>query len=110
MGERGMFPASVARGPADVMVTVWNNEARADAIELAAELRLGGLRAEVYPETDRLGKQFKYAASCQVPFVAIVGDDERAARQVAIKDIRSGEQTAVPRSDAAAFIANKLNG
>jgi len=110
MGERGMFPASVARGPADVMVTVWNNEARADAIELAAELRLGGLRAEVYPETDRLGKQFKYAASCQVPFVAIVGDDERAARQVAIKDIRSGEQTALPRSDAAAFIANKLNG
>jgi histidyl-tRNA synthetase len=43
-----------------------------------------------------------------VPFVAIVGDDERAGHQVAIKDIRSGEQTTVARADAAAFIASGM--
>jgi histidyl-tRNA synthetase len=108
MGERGMFPVSVARGAADVMVTVWNDESRADAIQLAAELRRGGLRVDVYPEADKLGKQFKYASVRNVPFVAIVGDDERAGHQVAIKDIRSGEQTTVARADAAAFIASGM--
>jgi histidyl-tRNA synthetase len=109
MGERGMFPASVARGAADVMVTVWNDESRADAIQLAAELRHGGLRVDVYPEADKLGKQFKYASSRNVPFVAIVGDDERGNHQVTIKDIRSGEQTTMARADAPAFITSGMH-
>jgi histidyl-tRNA synthetase len=109
MAERSMFPARVSRGAADVMVTVWNDDARADAIQLAAELRRGGLRVDVYPETDKLGKQFKYAAVRNVPFVAIVGDDERANHQVAVKDIRSGEQTTVARGDAAAFVATRID-
>jgi histidyl-tRNA synthetase len=108
MGERGMFPASASRGAADVMVTIWNDESRADAIQLAAELRRSGLRADVYPEPDKLGKQFKYASARNVPFVAIVGEDERANHQVAIKDIRSGEQTVVARTDAAGLIKGKL--
>jgi histidyl-tRNA synthetase len=90
-------------------VTIWNDEARADAVKLAAELRTGGLRVDVYPEADKLGKQFKYASSRSVPFVAIVGDDERARGEVAVKDMRSGEQTAVPRVEAAAFVARTLN-
>ena len=39
-----------------------------------------------------MGKQFKYASARGIPFVAIVGDDERARGEVAIKDMRSGEQ------------------
>jgi len=108
MTERNMFPAAVAGGAADVMVTLWNDDARADALALAGELRKSGLRVDVYPEADKLGKQFKYASSRNVPCVAIVGDDERAQGIVAIKDMKSGEQTAVPRADAAAFVARKL--
>src|SRR6185295_11304330 len=77
MTERSMFPAEVARGAVDVMVTIWNQETRADALALAATLRHAGVSVEIYPEADKLGKQFKYAASRRVPFVAIVGDDER---------------------------------
>jgi histidyl-tRNA synthetase len=109
MTERNMFPAAIAGSPVDILVTIWNDEARADAIALAAELRLGGLRVDVYPEADKLSKQFKYAASRSVPFVAIVGDDERARGEVAVKDLRSGEQTSVARAEAAAAIARTLN-
>ena len=49
MTERNMFPASVAHGAVDVMVTFWNDESRADALALAAELRRAGLRVDVYP-------------------------------------------------------------
>jgi histidyl-tRNA synthetase len=86
-------------------VTLWNDESRADSVALAAELRQNGLRVDLYPEADKLGKQFKYASSRQAPFVAIVGDDERARGEVAVKDLRSGEQTSMPRDQVAAFVA-----
>jgi histidyl-tRNA synthetase len=108
MSERGMFPPDVARGAVDIMVTVWNADGAADALALAAALRGGGLRVEVYPEPDKLGKQFKYASSRRVPFVAIEGDDERAAKTVAIKDLRSGDQMSVPRAEAADFVRRRL--
>ena len=110
MTERNMFPATVARGDVDVMVTVWNADSRADAVALASELRRGPLRVDVYPEPDKLGKQFKYASSRHVPFVAVVGDDEQQRGEVALKDLRTGDQTALPRADAAAFVISRLNG
>ena len=104
MTERGMFPASVSGAGVDVMVTVWNDDSRVDAIGLAGDFRRAGLRVDVYPEADKLGKQFKYAASRNVPFVAIVGDDERAQGTVSIKDLRSGEQQIVARGQAAQYV------
>lgn len=108
MTERGMFPASIAHGAVDVMVSLWNDEARAEAVALAGELRRGGLRVDVYPEAEKLGKQFKYAAGRQVRFVAIVGDDERARGEVAIKDMITSHQESVARAGAADYIARKL--
>src|SRR5438105_7875205 len=69
MTERGMFPAAVGGGHADAMVTIWNDGSRSDALALAGELRRGGLRVDVYPEPDKLGKQFKYASARNVAFV-----------------------------------------
>jgi histidyl-tRNA synthetase len=90
------------------MVTVWNDGSGADALALAGELRRGGLRVDVYPEADKLGKQFKYASSRNVPFVTICGDDEKANGSVSVKDMRSGEQQTMPRADVAAFISRTL--
>lgn len=105
MTERNMFPPSVAGGAVDILVTLWNDETRADSVALAAGLRGHGLRVDLYPEADKLGKQFKYASSRNAPFVAILGDDERARGEVAVKDLRSGEQTSMPRDQVAAFVA-----
>jgi histidyl-tRNA synthetase len=107
MSERQMFPAAVAGGPVDVMVTLWSGDARADALACAAALRGAGLRVDVFPEPDKLGKQFKYASSRGVPFVAILGDDERRDGTVSIKDLRTGDQLTIPRSDAARHIATR---
>src|SRR5207344_3102673 len=109
MTERGMFPASVASSHAHTLVTIWNEQSQADALLLAGELRRGGLRVDVYPEADKLGKQFKYASSRVAPFVAIVGDDERANGTVSVKDLRSGAQETMSRAEAAAFIAACAN-
>ena len=107
MSERGMFPESVGSAPADVMVAIWNEESIAESIKLAQELRAGGLRVDLYPEADKLGKQFKYASSIGVPFVTVIGDDERAKGEVALKNMRTGEQRSVARNEAVRIISRK---
>ena len=90
--RRNMFPPEVASSPADVMVAIWSEDSISDSIALAQELRSAGLRVDLYPEPDKLGKQFKYASSLGVAFVAVIGEEEAAKGQVAIKDMQSGEQ------------------
>jgi histidyl-tRNA synthetase len=101
MSERQMFPERVGSSPAEVMVAIWNEDTIADSLKLAQDLRAAGLRVDLYPEADKLGKQFRYASSLGVPFVAVLGDEERAQGQVGIKDMLSGEQRAVTRNEVA---------
>jgi histidyl-tRNA synthetase len=105
MGERGMFPSGVDAGGADVLVTLFEGEDPAEALRLAGELRQAGLRVEVYPEPDKLGKQFKYASAAAIARVAVLGADERARGVVTIKDMRSGEQLAIPRAELPAALS-----
>ncbi len=109
MTERNMFPAELVSSPADVLVTVWNEECAGESLALASKLRQEGLRVDLYPEADKLAKQFKYAASRGIPSVVVIGDDERARGEVAIKDMRTGEQRSVKRDNAASAIRKGLN-
>src|SRR5438874_1578637 len=104
MSERDMVPRHIESGPADVMVTVWNEDSVQEAFKLASEIRKGGLRVDAYPEADKLGRQFKYASARNVPFVTIVGDDEKTNGTVSVKNMTSGDQQTMPRADVAAYI------
>src|SRR5260370_946092 len=55
MTERNMFRDSLVQGGVDVMVALWNDDVRADALALAADFRRAGLRVEIYPDADKLG-------------------------------------------------------
>jgi histidyl-tRNA synthetase len=107
MAERHMFPSSVQSAAADVLVTLFDEEGVPDALRLAGDLRRAGLRVEIYPEADKLGKQFKYAAARGHRFVTVVGSDERAAGQVTVKNMQNGEQTVVARDQAASWLAER---
>ncbi|MFN6962777.1 MAG: histidine--tRNA ligase [Pyrinomonadaceae bacterium] len=109
MDERGMFPPEIAEWtPADVMVTIWNEDSVAESLKLARELRREGLRVLLYPEADKLGKQFKYADSLKVRSVAVVGETEIAEGKVSLKDLKTGEQRSIARADAAGAIRQQL--
>ena len=108
MTEREMFPEALVSSPADVMVSVWNETSLAESVVLAHELREQGLRVDLYPEADKIGKQFKYASAREIPFVAILGDDEQARGEIALKDMRSGEQRSVKREELAGAIRKAL--
>jgi histidyl-tRNA synthetase len=102
MTEREMFAANLSGAAADVMVAIWNEESIGESMKLAHELRDQGLRVDLYPEADKLGKQFKYASARGLPFVAVIGDEERARGEVAVKDLRTGIQQSLKREEVGA--------
>jgi histidyl-tRNA synthetase len=108
MTERNMFPPHVAAAAADVLVTRFEGEPAEAALQLARDLRGAPARVEVYPEADKLGKQFKYASARGIRFVTIVGGDERQAGTVTVKNMETGEQSSIARADAAAWVRMRL--
>jgi histidyl-tRNA synthetase len=106
MSDRDMFPKDVTTSPADVLVTLWSAGRTPDALALAASLRGAGLRVDVYPESDKLGKQFKYAAARGFPYVVIIGDDEAARGEVTVKNMKTGEQQSVQRQEVAGLLGD----
>ena len=106
MEERGMFPPELSESSADVLVTIWNEDSIGESLKLAAELREQKLRVLVYPETDKLGKQFKYADSIKIPFVCVMGENELAENKVTLKNLRTGEQETIGRDEIAAKITH----
>ncbi|MDT7605416.1 MAG: histidyl-tRNA synthetase [Acidobacteriota bacterium] len=110
MSEREMFPRDLVETAADVLVTIWDEDSTVDALALARELRAARLRVDVYPEADKLGKQLKYASSVGVPFVVVVGADERARGEVALKDMKSGEQQQIARAGVASKVRERVLG
>ncbi|HVG73244.1 MAG TPA: histidine--tRNA ligase [Vicinamibacterales bacterium] len=108
MGERGMFPASLATTPADVMVAVFDGKDLPHAMRVAASLRGGGLRVLVYPDPDKIGKQIKYADSRAIPFVAILGSDEIANGTLTVKHLAAKTQHTYEQDSAGAAILKEL--
>lgn len=89
------------RGNSHVQVLV----AQMDAAELprslglAMQLRMAGINTEVQLESKKLARQFQYADRAGIRFVVMQGADEVAKGTVAIKDLRRGEQFAVPEAE-----------
>jgi histidyl-tRNA synthetase len=108
MGERGMFPPSVATTPADVMVAVFDAADMLHAMRVAANLRDAGLRVLVYPDPDKIGKQIKYADSRGIPFVAILGGDEIANGTLTVKHLAAKTQHTYEQGGAGAAIREEL--
>lgn len=77
------------------------------ALKLARELRREGISAELGDESFRLKKSFESAEKAGARKVVIVGENEVAANQFAVKDLGSGQQTQVPHEELAAHLRQK---
>jgi histidyl-tRNA synthetase len=108
MAERGMFPPDVSTAPADVLVALWDEPSRGEALALAARLRRAGLNVEVYPEAEKPGRQFKYAGLRGYPLVVLAGEDERRQGAIAVRNMRTANQATVPDGDVVEHIKRQL--
>jgi histidyl-tRNA synthetase len=106
--ELSRLPEGIDASPAPVMVTIFDEKQSLASFELANELRVAGLKVSVYPLADKLGKQFKYADRIGAKVAIVLGPDEIASDQVAVKDLKSGNQLTSSRKQVAVTIQQML--
>ena len=56
------------------------------------KVRARGIRAEMFPDTSKMKKQMSYANAKQIPFVALVGENEMKEGKLTLKNMDTGEQ------------------
>lgn len=64
-------------------------------LPILAKLRAEGINAEIFPASQKMKKQMTYANNKNIPFVAMVGENEMNEGVVTLKDMDSGEQKSV---------------
>ena len=64
-------------------------------VPLVQRLRGKGVNAEIYPAPAKMKKQMSYADAHHIPYVAIVGENERKNGTVMLKNMTTGEQKEV---------------
>ncbi|MBQ7824547.1 MAG: histidine--tRNA ligase [Bacteroidaceae bacterium] len=62
-------------------------------IKCISQLRKEGIRTEIYPEAAKMKKQMGYADTKQIPYVALVGENEIQAEKITVKNMSNGEQS-----------------
>jgi len=104
----GCLPPDLGASPAQVLVTVFDEASMLESMRVATDLRQAGIKASCYPETSKIGKQFKYGDRMGMRLAVVLGPDELAEGRAALKDLQSGQQTSVRRDELAARIQEKL--
>jgi histidyl-tRNA synthetase len=85
------FPKE-AIGGTKVLFSNMGDAEVAYTLPILASLRAQGINCEIYPDKTKLKKQFDYAAKKNIPYFAIVGEQEIADGVVNIKNQITGEQ------------------
>ena len=70
------------------------------ALEVAAMFRNAGINTDVYLEDKKIKAKFKYADKLQIPYVAIIGEEEEQNGTVSLKNMQIGEQEQVSVEEA----------
>ena len=82
----------------DAYFVIGSESVRAKAMQIATALRRSGVKVDYPLKASSFGKQFKQADAVGAAKAYILGDDELAQGIVKIKDLKSGETSAVALS------------
>ena len=99
------------QGRLDVAVTVMDEAFAEQSSGWAAVARAAGLRAGVYlGQSAKLGRQIRWASDQRARWCLIYGSAEAEAGTVTVRDMVSGEQTAVAEGDLGGYLARLAAG
>ncbi|MBK9383048.1 MAG: histidine--tRNA ligase [Chitinophagaceae bacterium] len=98
MEELNLFPPDVHIGTQVLFFNLGEAESTASFF-LMQQLRQKGVRCELYHESAKFDKQFKYAEKKNIPFVIILGEKELKESTCNIKNLTTGMQQTIPTAD-----------
>ncbi len=97
MEELNVFPAAIHAGTQVLFFNLGEKESER-SFEIMQQLRQKGISAELYHESAKFDKQFKYADKKNIPYVIIIGEKELKEGTCNVKFLSTGEQQTIPAS------------
>ncbi len=86
-----LYPEDLS-GSVKVLFVNFGDTEASQAMKVIKELRNNDIPAQLYPDAAKMKKQMGYANSEQIPYVAIIGENELATGTVTLKEMATGEQ------------------
>ncbi|HTE12007.1 MAG TPA: His/Gly/Thr/Pro-type tRNA ligase C-terminal domain-containing protein, partial [Chitinophagaceae bacterium] len=102
MEELQLFPAAVQTGVQVLFFNLGDEESK-NAFTLMQQLRGKGISCELYPESAKFDKQFKYAEKKNILYAVIIGSKELAEATCTIKNLQTGNQQTITQNSLPAF-------
>jgi threonyl-tRNA synthetase len=62
---------------------------------VVAELRGAGFRVELHEQNDKIGAKIRNATLMKVPYMLVIGDREKEAKQVAVRTLKGVDKGAL---------------
>ena len=90
----------------DILVVPASEEDMEYSINITSKLRENNIKTEVYLEDKKLKAKFKYADRQSIPYIVVIGEDERKENVLTLKTMETGEQEKLKIED----IINKVKG
>ena len=100
MNQLDIFPKD-ATATTRILFVNFGEKEEAFCLPLLKNLRAAGINAEIYPEAAKMKKQMTYADKKNIPYVALVGENEIANNMVTLKNMLTGEQESVAITELA---------
>ncbi|MDR7543354.1 MAG: histidine--tRNA ligase [Armatimonadota bacterium] len=94
--------------PVEVMVVIVGEGVRGEGVVLLDALRQAGVRAEGDLLRRDARAQFKHADRIGARLALVLGDHELAAGTVTVREMKTGAQVAVPRTELARVLTARL--
>ena len=94
LNQLELYPKEAVNGTQLLFINFGEKEA-AFSMNVLAQVRAAGIRAEIFPDSSKMKKQMSYANSKMIPFVALVGENEMNEGKVTLKNMETGEQKSV---------------
>src|SRR5574344_41658 len=76
-------------------------------LPIIAQCRAAGICTEMFPDSIKMKKQMSYANTKNIPYVALVGDNEMKESKVTLKNMSTGEQLMVSIYELLSIIKEK---
>ena len=103
LNQLDLYPKEAVNGTQLLFVNFGEKEA-AYCLPVLSAARDAGIRAELYPDSAKMKKQMSYANDKNIPFVAIVGENEMNEGKLTLKNMTTGEQSLVTPEELLAVV------
>ena len=89
--ELDLFPKELLAST-KIMFANFGKEESLKSFKWLKELRENDIPSEIYPSNAKLKKQMTYANNKNIPFVALVGENEMKSNTILVKNMETGDQ------------------